>query len=220
MAAYNRVNLANIKDKLLARTAPNFWTEVEWQNTINEAIRIWQLASAEWTTTIDVGVNTTNTHLYEVPKQICSLIRVSVNGVPLTATTLEEMDSGNPSWQGVSGTAYLWAPSGLNRVYIIPYPLSGSITFTGFAEAPILGSGGDFIDIGDEKLSKLLSYAHHILTFKEGKGEFDNTMAELSSLFEEAGKTNSDFRLSAPYRRWMGVLKDAKAGIDAIGMRR
>lgn len=197
-----------IKDRLGYRTAAVFWTEQEWKDAINECIRVWQLMTGEWSTDMDVPANAGVAHTYNVPKQICSTLRVKWNGVPLTMASLPELDYGAPGWQGTSGTPIYWVPAGINLVDIIPYPASGVLTFEGFQEAPTLSADGDFINLGDETLTKFLGYARLYLAFKEGTSEFKATKVALGQLLEAAGGRSAEFRASAPYRKFMGIYRE------------
>lgn len=224
MAAYTRISLATIKDRLDFRTAAVFWTEQEWQDAINEAIRIWQLMTGEWSIVVDLGSSAGSLHTYQVPKQIASTLRVRWNGTALTLASLPELDYGQPGWQGTSGTPLYWLPAGVNIVDIVPYPTSGTLSFEGFQEPPILRADGDFINIGDEALTKLLGYCRHYLSIKEGTSEFKATQEAIAQLAEAAGKRNAGFRASAPYRKFMGIyreegLRPSQVGPDTKGAR-
>lgn len=217
MANYDRVTLGDIKQKLRERTGETFWSDEEYTDAINEAIRCWQLMSGEWTRNIDFPANAALLNTYDVPKQICSLQRVSHANVGLTMSALPEMDSGAPGWEGTSGTPTYWMPAGVNIVDLTPYPTSGTINFEGYEEAPIMYTNGDFINIGDEELSCLLGYALHYLSFKEGITESESTIPLLAKMVQAAGRRNSNFRALASYKRYMGIYREAVERPSEVG---
>lgn len=206
--AYQRVTLSELQAKLGERTNTTFWTQDEFKNAMKEVVRLWQAMVGEWNTSISIPVTASNEHLYNVPRQIFSLTRVLWNGTPLTMCAKSELEFGLPGWQGQSGTPYYWAPRGMNLVVLAPFPTSGTITFQGYQEPPVMNAGGDYLNLGDEEVSKFMAYALTYLTFKEGSSELQATSGNVQELMEAAGEKNAKIRASAMYKKWMGIDRD------------
>jgi hypothetical protein len=215
MASYQRVTLNDIKSRLLERTGDTFWTEQEFKDAINEAIRIWQVMTGDWTEFLSTVVSSGNT--YNVPRQICSLTRISINDVGLPMTALPEQDYGNPGWQGTTGTARYWAPSGVNLADIIPAPTSGTISWQGLQEAPVLTTDSDFINIGDQELVAMLGYCLHYLSFKEGTTEAKATLPMLQEMLKAAGEANAELRATNMYKKFMGIYREKDERPQFVG---
>lgn len=206
--AYKRVTLGDLKTRLTERVGNNstFWVEAEKKDAINEAIKIWQAYTGYWTDEFTFTPGTSN--WLDVPTQIVSAQRVQAGSSELPLTSLFELDYGSPGWEGNSGTPSEWSPAGLTLLILKDAPSSGTVTITGIKEAPELEGDGDFIDIGDEELEKLLGYAHHILSFKEGAPELEATKGERDQIVQAAGLRNARFRKSTFYKSYMGKLQD------------
>jgi hypothetical protein len=137
------------------------------------------------------------------------LQRVKSNSTPLYQSSLEELDMGVNNWQQApSGTPSLWSTVGLDKVGIYPPAAAGSfLNMEGLALAPALNAGGDFIDIGDEDVNRILDYAHHVLSFKEGGLEFEATLPLMSSFVAAAVQRNSRLAATSVFRKYLGMAK-------------
>ena len=210
MANYQRISFQEIKNRLRSRTdgIGIFWGPLELRDAINEALRVWNALTGYWTTTFNVP---TNSDVYQtVPSQITTLQRVQYNGAGLTLTSVAELDYGNPNWEAIApGTPIYWAPIGINQVAFNPPPMAqNSLVFEGVQETPQLTNDSDFINIGDEELTRILDYAQHYLSFKEGPPEFDNTLGAYKEFLRAAGIMNSKLKDTALYKRAMGLVRD------------
>jgi hypothetical protein len=211
MALYHRVTLGDLITKLTERLGENttFWTSQEKTDAINEAIAFWQAMTGQWTATFIVGPNLEQSTFMAVPRQVVSNQRISINGTPLSSASLAEMDDGFPGWQATTGTTAYWTPAGMNYVAFSPAPAaSDAILFQGISASPRLAASGDFIDIGDEELTRLLGYAQAYLTFKEGPTESSATDPSVQTMMEAATFKNSRLKGSALYRKFMGESRD------------
>lgn len=211
MAAYTRVTLGELIDKLTERVGENstFWTTEEKTDAINEAIALWQAMTGQWVTTFVTGPNLEQSNFMAVPRQVVSTQRLSVNGSPLAGTSLAELDDGFPGWQGSGTTSKYWAPAGMNYLVLSPAPAAtDGLLFQGIAGSPRLATNADFIDIGDEELTKLLGYAQAYLSFKEGPTESAATDPSVQAMMEAATFKNSRLKGSALYRKFMGESRD------------
>lgn len=210
MANYQRINLNTLIDRVSERVGNNttYWVAPEKKRALNEAIRVWAVMAAPWSRRFTIPTAAGQVFYY-VPKQIVSLQRVKYNSTPLYESSIPELDYGVSNWQQASvGTPSLWAPVGLDKVAIYPpAPVGAFLNMEGLALAPALASGGDFIDIGDEDVNRILDYAHHVLTFKEGGLEFDATMPLMGAFVGAAGQRNQRLLAAAPFRRYLGMDK-------------
>ena len=212
MANYQRYTLAQLEDIVTGRVGNNsvFWTEGEKRDALNEALCVWQAMTGEWTFGFSMPV--VSGHFYEVPKQLVGLQRVlwasngnPTSGVPLTEISIPELDFGSPGWENVSGTPLYWAPLGVNRVAFSPAPLVGAIVYEGIQETPSLINSTDYIQLGDEELTRITSYAQAYLALKEGTKEFQNAEDELQEFVKAAGLRNARLKATALYKYYMGL---------------
>jgi hypothetical protein len=222
--SYNRVTLSTILTRLTGRVGNNstFWTQDEKVMAINEALRIWQALTGEWRA--EFAFDALGGNYVNVPQQIVSVDRVLYNGTPLSLTSIWELDKGTPGWEGTAGTPLEWAPFGLNQVALYPGPASGSIKLEGVAELLPLTGLAEYIDIGDEELTKLLGYAQHYLAFKEGLPESKATEEDFVAFMEAAVLKNGRLVGSELYRRFMGESRDEnqrplESGQPVVGVR-
>jgi len=206
--AYARHSRLELTNRLMDRAGDGgvFWTLVERANAINEAIRAWQSYTGEHTTEFHLPL--TSGVYYNVPRQLISVQRVTWNDVDLQLSSEHELDMAYPGWEGQSGTPMRWAPIGLNMIAIHPAPTSGSLVVEGIQEAPIMVSDGDFIDMGDEQLSKILGYAAYYLAFKEGTGELEATQGGQVGLLEAGADVNGRIKMMNCYKSALGLDKD------------
>jgi hypothetical protein len=204
MASYNRYTLAELKTQLTQRVGENstFWLGDEKRDAINEALNVWQLMVGEFTFGLTLGAD--GSTFYSVPTQIGAIQRVKFDGEPLTLISINELDLGQPGWQGVSGDPLFYALMGANLFALSPQPTSGDIAVEGISETPTLTNDSDYVMLGDEQLNRILDYAEHYCSFKEGVGEFDAQMTGFAFFIEAAGKRNGNLLATALYRQWMG----------------
>jgi len=210
MAQYQRLNLDSLTLRLTERVGNNstFWTAREKRDALNEAIRVWAVMTGQWSRRFSIPT-VVGQRFYDVPKQIVSLQRVRYNNTILYQTSTAEMDYGFSNWQqSATGTPSVWAPIGLDKFVINPPAAAGSfLNVEGLALAPALRVGGDFLDIGDEEVNRLLDYAHHILTFKEGGLEFEASMPLMGTFVEAAVQRNQRLLGASTFKRYLGMSK-------------
>lgn len=211
MPSYSRVTLTNLRDRLTEKVGNNsiFWTAEEKRDAINEALCVWQLMTGEFSKTFALGVGS-GTVFYAVPKQIASVNRVLFNGIPISPISLWELDMGKPGWQGVTGTPQFWTPVGIDQFTVYPQPTSGNFRLEGYSESPRLNADGDFLQVGDEELTRLLDYAHHYLTFKEGIPEMQATMGGFKRFLKAVSLRNARILATTFYRKFMGLVRDER----------
>jgi hypothetical protein len=206
MAVYTRTSLSDLSNRIMDRTdgCGVYWTSDERTWSLNEAIRVWQLLTGVWSGQFSIPV--TSGHYYDVPTQIIHVRRVLWNGSDLSKTSDVELDYGSPGWGGVTGTPEFWAPNGISKVIISPAPTSGNLTFSGMIEAPILTNPTDYIDMGEEELSRVLGYTQHYLSIKEGSTELESTNAPWQKFIEGAALKNRRLKSTNLYRAAQGKM--------------
>lgn len=196
-----------------------FWVDAEKRDSLNEAIMVWQAMTGQ--AVGSVNLLATGENFYDVPRQFVSVQRVTIDGTPLSPTSLAELDYGSPGWEGVAGTPTAWAPVGLGLIVVSPAPTSGTLILEGILDGPRLMADSDMIKFNDDVVLPLEHYAHHYLTFKEGGQEFQGTEDEMKAIIEAAGIKNQELRALALYRRWLGKTNDERArlGESRVGVR-
>lgn len=224
MANYQRVTLSNIKDRLMSRTdgVGVFWPIEDLVFATNEALNMWQSFTGDWTASRDVVVPSSNP--ITVPKDITSVTRVLYNGTPLTLMSMTEMDRGMPGWIDDTGTPSYWVPHGINQIFLSPFPSSGRVTIDGISKGPTLGQNTDFINIGDEELTRVLEYAEHYLAFKEGMPELKNKSEGYVNWVQAMVARNKQLADTSVYGYAMGLVRDMQqdatsAGDSGVGAR-
>jgi hypothetical protein len=216
--AYQRVTLATLEQRLKEKVGNvyTFWNEAEVRDALNEGICYWHALTGEWTATRNLTA--TGEAIQDVPSQCASVYRVSyvssINliqaGTPLVVTSESELDNGFPSWETITGTPSMWAPLGVNKIAFYPVPLAGGyFVLEHFKEAPTLTSAGDFIDVGDEEIIRILGYAQWYLAFKEGvKEAAENVDPLLKQMVQAATTRNKRLLESSFYREYMGSVRE------------
>jgi hypothetical protein len=214
MSQFTRASLTDLINSMTQLVGNNstYWTNVEKRDAINEAICLWQVMTGQW---VERDTLVVDSAFIRLPSTITSVQRVAVlgrgmnpetsPGTNLVMSSIPELDYAFPGWEDVSGTPQMWAPVGINEIALYPVPTDSLLVIEGLIDAPRLFSDGDFIDLGEENLTELLHYTHHYLCFKEAGAEFNASVGDLQALIEAAGEQNSRFKMTAPYRRYMGL---------------
>ena len=243
---YSQVTLSDIISLIRNRMQNSwFWSDQELQDAINEAIRIFQLATGFWSdrytlTTVARRV-IYNTSLIQdangVP-QILMPVRILHNSIPLSPTSVSDMDNGFPGWQlqttntsGLSTVPLLWGPMGLNKFFIWPADYAGStgLQIDAMKRAPVLTSDSDYIDIDSTMVPPILDLIQHTLSFKRSGPAFRSTVTLLQSFFKNAAMRNDHLKVVEPFRSYMGEdssrrmrprrAKDISGARETIGVR-
>lgn len=223
--SYQRTNLTDAINDLTTHVGNNtvFWGSEEKADATREALCVWQVMVGEFTHSINIPAD--GSTFYNTPKQIMSIQRLLLDGVPLVLTSLPELDHGNPGWEATTGTAFAWGPNGVNEFFLYPKPSSGIITVHGLRDTFRPFAGSDWIDLGEEELTSILGYGHHYLTFKEGGVELDSSISAMGELIAAAGTRNKRLAETALYKKFMGKYRDEglrpprAAGDPSIGAR-
>lgn len=208
MAAYALVTLGELKEQLTEKLGGNstFWTSLEKRFAINEALKVWQAMTGEFTTSFTRQV--TGESFCDVPRQVVATQRLLHDGTPVPMISLWELDGGWPDWYGTTGTPQFWAPIGFNMIALYPTPLTGNVTYEGIMETPKLIGDGDYVQLGEEEMELIIGYAHHYCTFKEGSGEQEASIPGFKKFIAGAVLRNARLRASTWYRTFMGLPRD------------
>lgn len=113
-----------------------------------------------------------------------SIIRATSRNQQMSIDSLAAMDAGMPYWRNQTGN-----PSVAGVMYdilaVAPQPVQTyPVTVDMVRSAPIPLNGNDFIQVGREDIGNILDYASHILTFKCGGVEFQNTFPQYDSFMQ------------------------------------
>lgn|SRR5262245_3309309 len=128
-----------------------------------------------------------------------------INGQPITLMSLQDLDSGDPTWQDQAGRPVSVAVE-RDMVALSPVPDSVySVTLDVVRPAPIPTSNSDPVQLGPEITNAILDYAHHIASFKEGGAEFFATQQQLDGMIRLAADYNAKLNALAVFR---DVLED------------
>ncbi len=111
----------------------------------------------------------------EFARDARSIIRLTLNGNPLTVDTLTAIDAGNPYWRNQTGM-----PTTAGVLYDMIVINQGNVDQTYALGADLvvpapLPTASQFVQIGEESLEDILDYASHVLMFKCGGQEFQDT---------------------------------------------
>ncbi len=128
-----------------------------------------------------------------------SIIRVRANDVPLSLSTLADLDSGKPYWQTGSGIPGIAACTyDLLAFYRVP-DTAYSITCDLSQSAPLPANDGAFIQIGREELPYIFNYCRHILQLKVGGTEFVQSMPLYDDFLKGASQRAKLISVKARY---------------------
>jgi hypothetical protein len=208
MAQYALVTLGELKDQLTEKLGGNstFWVSEEKKAAFNEALKVWQAMTGEFTTSFTIPGN--GEPYQDVPRQIVITQRMLFNEVPLGLLSVWELDNAYGNWEAEVGTPLFWAPIGFNKVALYPTPVDGDIKFEGISEAPKLIGEGDNVPLGEEEMELLVAYAHYYCAFKEGSGEMEAAIPGMQKFVAGAVLKNSRLKASTWYRIYMGLPHD------------
>lgn len=166
--AYLNTTLAQIRI-LLAEKWENvpFWTTPEADFAINEALRVWNMLTAQWKRRVVFTVDSADPVIpwIQLPSTITFDLRVQWNDLPLGLTSLFDLDNGRPGWEGEINTMggdvpdhpTLYAPVSSNIIAIWPTDVivGNAIVVDGVRDTPKLTLPTDFVDIGEEELHEI-----------------------------------------------------------------
>lgn len=212
----------------------NFWTDFEYGFAINEALNVWQLlvgefsAQAKWAPA-DLGDEIEDLYypssggreflipgtatqaplplsVWRVGTDVTTNSTATLNSfAKLIQASLPELDYGYPGWRtGTAATPEYWCPAGLNKIVFYPRP-NTHLRLDYYTGDQLLVAEGDYVQLGDEELNRILDYAVWQLNVKSGTEEAFTTTKPLRELFLlAAGLRNQKLRGSQLYKDFMG----------------
>lgn len=131
------------------------------------------------------------------------VLHAEINGKPLIASTLAEMDAATPNWQNISANAMnpvqdlvLAAPN-LAALSAVP-SASASVVMDVVRAAPIPETDAGYVQIGREQIDMILDYAEHLAMFKVGGMEWHATERQADNFLLQSITYNQ--RISASVR--------------------
>jgi hypothetical protein len=124
-------------------------------------------------------------------KDARNIMRAQLQGLPLQIDAMAAIDAGMPYWRTqtrmpfVAGALYdLFCPApAANRTY--------GVSVDVVQAAPLPQTGAEYLQIGYEDLDDITNYASHILTFKCGGQEFQNTFAQYDAFMQAVAGRNA-----------------------------
>lgn len=214
--AYTNTTLTTLLARLADRyEGQPFWTSDQGRRAINEGLRVWNALTGFWKAPFNATTLTNDPYLF-IDGTLVKGNRVTVGGRVLIPSSLFAFDHGLRNWEGarttdggmVPSAVSYWAPVG--PMVIALYPADASVAgqpviVDGVRNTPILVSGGDFIDLGDEEINTLLGYALHTLSFSKGIDALNKTRPMRTAFFKAAAEQNDTFKASSAYRRIIGL---------------
>lgn len=142
--------------------------------------------------------------------------RVEFGGVPLDSETLDSMDFGADGWQVDDSTPENWMPVGLTKIALNPAHLAGStnLSIDGLTSFVVPATDGTFPDIPHSDVERILDYAHHLATFKQGGAEFSAGMRYLDNFMKATADADLRDDLNAHYEQFAGADPDNDGKLD------
>ena len=212
--AYTNYTLTEVQDLLKQKwEGVPFWTNAEATLAINEGLLMWNLCTGFWRNQVTI-TTTVGNYEYALSASLVFGTRVTFNNVPLSQSSLDEMDWAYPNWQsqststaGVPDTPQTWFPISIDMIGIWPSDGTGGNTLVvdGVAQTPRLVDPSDTINIGNDALNAILGYALHVATLKEGGERFDSTMMFYKLFLKEAAMENEFLMSSQLFRTMIGT---------------
>lgn len=199
-----------------------FWTDEEARLALNEALRWWNLFTAQWKARTTI-VSVADQVWYTTPPALLLPLRIDCSSKPLVFNSIFDLDLGHPNWEGettatsgVPDIPTLWGRAGFTKFAIWPadHPGNRQLVFDGIAPAPVLVHDPDFVDLGDEEIHSLLCEAVHLLAFKAGSGRFADTLPLHQAFLAHAKLKNTRLFASRAFRKLLGegTKRDSVAG--------
>ena len=143
-------------------------------------------------------------------------LRVEFAGVPLDSETLESMDFGADGWQVDDSTPVDWMPVGLTKIAVHPAHSAGSGTLDidGLTSFVIPSGDSVFPDIPHSDVERILDYAHHLATFKQGGVEFQSSFKLLENFMNAAKDADLRANLATVFEKFAGGDPDLDRKLD------
>lgn len=134
-------------------------------------------------------------------KSARSVVRLLLNGIPLPLDSMAAIDAGLPFWRNQAGKPQL-AGALYDLVALAPIAnQTYGLTVDVVQSAPIPDATG-YVPLGPEDIPHIIDYATHVLTFKCGGKEFQDSFAQydsfLSAVASRVGINRAKIRYLTP----------------------
>jgi hypothetical protein len=216
---YTAITLATLRSRLQDRyTGDPFWSATEANDAINESLRYFNLFTGYWRGPA-TALTVINTPFVTAPATLTYKTRVYVSGRALTRKSIVELYRSRRDWRTqttasgspVPTTIREWAPIGLGTIAIWPTDAVGgtTLTFDGVKITPILVADGNFLDLGEEEITLILSEALWVLSFK--RPSLQAGFTEKHEVFLKGClERNDQLRRSAYFRAALGLNQEQR----------
>jgi hypothetical protein len=229
MAAYTTTTLADLQTLMIQRwDQVVFWTPEEARLALNEALRLWNLLTGRWRTSVTLNINQVVSGLTPgvppfsdvmLPGVLSYAMRVTTaSGAPLHPTSITELDLARPQWSlettasggDVPTQPTLWAPTSLTQINIwptLPGPAMtpAALLCDGVLRTPILIAPTDTVNLGEEILDVVADFALHVAALKEAGDRWRATRPYFEAFLQAAADENGMLKRNQKYRRWAGL---------------
>lgn len=203
-----------------------FWEAEELDLAINESFRVYNLLTGTWRKRLVFSTPKPWNHFIAVPSVLLYGTRVAWDGLPLSYSSIDDLNKIRPHWRGettlmkgdIPRRPTVWARTGLTSFGVWPADARacGTWVVDGVADTPTLTDDVAYADLGDEELHGLLSYQIHYLSFKKGGSFLADTLPLYQNFLATCAKKNSRLKATAFYRRAMGLERGRIARPDAL----
>lgn len=206
---YTRCTLAELDKRLWERLDlhPYYTVQDRWDG-LRIALKIWQAATSVWQASVPANAIVGDPYV-PVPG-LAQVTGVRWNGVPLSPTTVSELDAIAPNWRNeVAGTGgrpttpKYWAPIGLTTVALWPTPpISQSITCLGLALPPYPTPGAQLatIDVADFWIDGIVDLAAWWVTGKATPVEQSKFQGHFTAAVQAMARTRGVADAGSPFQ--------------------
>lgn len=212
---YQQVQLSDLRTSIALRwESTPYWTNGDMDDAINEALRVWNMLTGYWKTTLNI-TSVANQHYYELSTNLTLATTFSYLNNPMAEESAKGLDNGRPTWQGENVNTGLdvpsipknWVRHGCRLIAIWPALAANGLTIVaeGVAKTPVLTNANDYIDIGQDELAYIEGYALHRCSFKLGGDIWKSTFKYYREFIEGAAIRSELLKASSFYRKVMGA---------------
>lgn len=216
---YTTISRATLRARLQDRyQADPFWTTVEANDAINEAMRQFNLFTGYWRGSVNV-LTSANTPFIILPASMTYRTRVYRSGRALTRKSIVELFRSRRNWRTESTTSggdvptaiREWAPIGLAMIAIWPLTVAAgtSLTVDAVKITPVLSTDGSLIDLGDEEQGILLDEALWVLSFKR-PSILEQMRPRHQAFLAACLERNDQLRASSYFRHQLGLDQEQR----------
>lgn len=215
---YTTISRATLRARLQDHyTADPFWTVIDANDALNEALRYFNLFTGYWrgtgTMTTPVPSGTPSPFL-TIPGTLTYRTRIVRLNYALTRKSIVELYRTRRDWRrqttasggSVPTTVREWAPVGLSQIAIWPADAAGDtvLAVSGVRQTPILSTDAGFLDLGEEEITLILAETLYILSFKR-PSILGTLKAQHQRFLQGVLARNDQIRASSYYRRLLGL---------------